>query len=351
MIIRGFKRKKSTKIYFVIISIILLVYLLLNSTINYIEKIKNKNFKETTYVIFQSNVNYYEKLSNDKKIENLKKCLLLDYVDYDNDLMISENDLLVYELNDKVIVCYDEKQNLKENEIIIGLNGLTYLNTQNSHESFQGKNIIFRKFNIEYDFKIKEIKNTNRKNEILISKEKYELIYSISNENYYTFDPIDEQSLSKLFLKYNNVNSTKIIDLSILNNNDLKIEEQYQDIIFYLTITDYIIVITFLIFLILIIKNIIFDLKTNITLEQSLGYSKLQIKKNLIYRLFYLLSCCLICSYIFHIILVSIFNCILNIEMQIISIYKLSLLIIIISISIIIIVLFEKISLKGGDKK
>lgn len=295
MIINSFFRRKDTKIYLIIFSIIFITIFLLNFFIIELFKLKNNTFKDTTFLLLKNKEKIENKLNKDKNLKNVSEILILnDYSKIDLEIIIN------YDLNG-VIIYFDDK--LKEDEVLIGLSNYDFINNQDLLEGKENKNIMFNYNNEKISLKIKKVININKLNGIIISKNLFD---KLKNNNYiYVSTILNEDKISNLLNKYS-VDESSII--YSLNANDALNEKNIKDRIKNMTIMNYILIILFIIITLIVDYNVLYDLKNNMFIEKRLGFNKSQIKKNIFIKLLLLHFISFIISIIISIIIISAIN-------------------------------------------
>lgn len=292
MIIKSFLRKKDTKIYFVIITIIILVISILLSFIKYYEKIVDDIYKERSTLIIKSDNDSLPFLKKYSYLDNFKRVVFVKGNKKDSN--VTNNGLTITENNNRLekIFSYGKNQNeaivksdetLNDNQVVIGIPDVEYNN-------YSDKEISLIYENKTYTFTIKDIYKS-KLSEIKVSSNVFNKL--LSNTNYYLYTS-DINSYNKSRGLINDLNSNKN-----LTNVDVKIDSyffgfesntlyKYNDLSNVLKVITYIIIFIFIIFTIVVNNNQINDLKKNLNLEYKLGYNKLQVKLNLFKRLFLL---------------------------------------------------------------
>ena len=94
--------------------------------------------------------------------------------------------------------------------------------------------------------------------------------------------------------------SYKDFESNTINNID--------NLIGILKLSSYVILFVFVILIIIIIKNLLYDLNKSTTLESKIGFSKKQIKLNVVYRLLLLLLFSTLFSVMLSLIIILIIN-------------------------------------------
>lgn len=237
MIIKSFYRRKSTKIYFILISLISFFILSLCFYIHYLNSIVSNNDR----LIYFKNATANYELEDACTLVNIKSSDLKNYLEE-------------YELSNRAIM--KMMSNLAENNVVINLENKIDLT------SFK-KSIIIYNQNKQIELNIQEINQTGNYNYLYVSKK---IFYELWDKKTYC---VDEK-------KYKNDGT----EITILENTSYEEESKTLDIkkkIQILKVFLCFVIITSLVILITIIKNILFDLKKERELLYILGIRRLTI--------------------------------------------------------------------------
>lgn len=237
MIIKSFYRRKSTKIYFILISLISFFILSLCFYIHYLNSIVSNNDR----------LIYFKNATANYELEDA--CTLVNIKSSDLKIYLEE-----YELSNRAIM--KMMPNLAENNVVINLENKIDLT------SFK-KSIIIYNQNKQIELNIQEINQTGNYNYLYVSKK---IFYELWDKKTYC---VDEK-------KYKNDGT----EITILENTSYEEESKILDIkkkIQILKVFLCFVIITSLVILITIIKNILFDLKKERELLYILGIRRLTI--------------------------------------------------------------------------
>lgn len=237
MIIKSFYRRKSTKIYFILISLISFFILSLCFYIHYLNSIVSNNDR---LIYFKNATANYEP-EDACTLVNIKSSDLKNYLEE-------------YELSNRAIM--KMMPNLAENNVVINLENKIDLT------SFK-KSIIIYNQNKQIELNIQKINQTGNYNYLYVSKK---IFYELWDKKTYC---VDEK-------KYKNDGT----EITILENTSYEEESKTLDIkkkIQILKVFLCFVIITSLVILITIIKNILFDLKKERELLYILGIRRLTI--------------------------------------------------------------------------
>ena len=311
MIYKSFFRKKTTKIYIIIFTTAILFILLLNSFITHYQDLENTFFSEKAIFVIESDNDSYKLLKKYGELTNIERVLTLkpnkDYVDVigvrggtisslEGTIVIPSSDkyqekitwdmLETPSVNGKVIFVRDDT--LEERQIAIGIpktnRGFV---TQEMIDNTLSKKIGFYNNDKNYEFMIDNIYFANFSefriasdlfDEFLKEETKYTYRAKINSYKNSSKIKVDLQKTNKL------KNQSVIVD-SRYEGNEYDNLIRIGDLLMILKVATYTLMGLFIIFVFIINKNQISDLKQNIDLEYKIGYSKRQIKFNLLKRL------------------------------------------------------------------
>lgn len=294
ILLRGFFRKKTAKIYLIIFSTLLTTIIILFSLINYYSNLENDFFQKTSYLLVISKKDCYEKLTKNKSIVNIERVLLFepDYT-YDTLKKINEDESSednsqvnwqdIFETGNQMILVFPSSKNkldLNDRQVLFELSSITteYKNVkglskrqigfyhENNKIEFEIKNIYESYFTniLISDNIFHNLLNKSKTFAYVLTIENYEKAISIEHE-LQTLDDIEKANLNQKFY----------------DNRELKTMNTVKDLIKSLKIASYIIIIAFSIIFTVVIRNIIKDEYKNINVERLLGYNEKQIKKHL----------------------------------------------------------------------
>ncbi len=302
VLLKGFIRKGTTKIYIVILTGLLITIITLFSIINYYNNKCNEIFKDSSEMFVISTKEFYNNLNKNKKYTNLREVLVFkpnysskvfgiqceqirdaqtgfitdNFDECDQDSSVKWIDLLFDNYNSYVVVVNDS--DLLGNQVIIGIHKELYEEEEN-YKDLIGKEVSFY-FNDELiEFKIKGFSN-ERFPKIYISSKKYDKLFKKNNVYGYLVTPKYFFDTDEIYL-----NTLDNIDYAKTNTHYEGDSNNYfnffYDMVNYLTFASYIIIIIFIIVIIVVTKNSIMDETEIIKVERLLGYNLNQIRKHL----------------------------------------------------------------------
>lgn len=290
ILIKGFFRKKTTKIYLGIFVLLLSSVVILFSFSNYYRQLSDDLFAENSYMIIASKTDYFDILEKNASVSDIERALLFkpdySYKIEDSGLMWS-NFLIVSEgiANESIMIFPND--DLEKREIALGIS-----------------------FKLEED-KIEEISIVGKKLGIFNEEEKIEFTVTDLYESFFPEMQISNELFQKLY-KEKKINTYKLTVKNSKAANSLvedikKLEENENGTIFFKTkynsdngfnnsftlerlvdslnlacnIAIFIISIIFF----SIIRNIIKDDYKTINVSILLGYTRTKIKKSLFLKI------------------------------------------------------------------
>lgn len=288
MIIKEFIIKKSTHLYILAFTIIIMTLLTLNSIKIGIELSIHDIYTKRTIFIVKTQKDLKNKLVSNEYLEDVQEALVIP-LSNNKDILILD-DKINFQINnagfDNLIIYNDINNELKENEVLLGLDSTTYENIKPNIQKYIGRKIIINYYDSHeltiksfYDSKeINELKVSNNVfNEIVKREKKYTYISRIKKEKY---EPLIEND----FLTLKKEESDFIDVISFSNSSGVSIYENLEEYLIYLTYIILILNVMFLLMIIIIYKNILTDMKKNIKLEKIFGFFNKKIKINILKR-------------------------------------------------------------------
>lgn len=374
MIYISFFRKKTTRIYFAILTIAILLILLLLCFTNYYQSLENKFFSERSIFIIESDNDSYGLLKNIKELYDIERVLTLmpnkEYIEtigikggtissLESTMVMPSSDgyqekitwnLLEHPtINDKVIFIKDDT--LESDNILIGVPKLHRNNiSEEIINNTLGKKIGFYNKDKNYEFIVKNIYFSTF-SEFKISSNLFDALLKENPQYTYRAKINSYNNSSKVkreLQETNQLKNQKIVIDSIYGEKEYESLKKMEDLLAILKIVTYILIVLFIVFVFIVNKNQINDLHSNLDLEYKIGYSKKQIKFNLFKRLFLLY----LVSYVFALVILQfVFVMIHKLVKITLNIPNFKLLIIIVLLSNILTAIYVcKIKyLKGGD--
>ena len=271
LIFKSFLRKKTTKTYLVIYTIILATLFILLITKNIMVKLENNNYNGSFIEIENNNIN----INNLNNIDKVYQAISIKD-DYNKIFLISDNN---YNLND--------------NEIIIPLKYKKEIKIGDVFELEIGDN--------NYNFTIKNYSNSKNDNILIVSPNIMNENKSLNNCYVLTLKNWlkKEKTLNEIRDKYKDSD----ISYYFYTSND-----SYTTFIMIINILLSVLALLFTIILVVTCFNIIEDEKKKNEIYYKLGYLKVSLKKYNIIKITLLIGLSLIFSFIITTILYILYN-------------------------------------------
>lgn len=308
ILLKGFLRKKSTKIYLAILITLLIAIITLFSLINYYKHQMNEIFEDSSDIFIVSNTDYYNNLIKSKDFNNVRKTLAFkpnysleifgrqcmeehdvktgytidNYDSCNQNSTLNWEHFLFDEWKSDIVVLPDSK--LADNQVIMG-----YQEAWNEWEK-NSKHLIGKQVNFYLDEQLIEftIKRFDpfRFPRVFVSTDVFKKLSNDSKLYAYLGTPKDffQASLVEQNLKtLNNIEYVRINTMYTEKANDNI--NFFFDLVDYLTLASYLMIIILIIILITVTRNIIADETKNIHIERLLGYNSNQVRKYLLLKI------------------------------------------------------------------
>lgn len=287
ILLKGFFRKKTTKIYLGIFVLLLSSVLILYSFSDYYKQLSDNLFSKSSYVILASKTDNYDILEKNTNVSNIERALLFkpDYsYEIGNSVLTWSSFLIMSEgiANESILILSSE--NLKENEIALGLS----FKLDETEIDIVGNKIGIFNEEKKMEFIVTELYESLFP-EMRISNNLFQQLYKQNNlctykltvENSEAADSL-VKNLKKLEKKKNGTVflKTKYNSEETLNNY-LILERIVNSLNLACNIAIFIISIIFF----SIIRNIIKDDYKSINVNILLGYTRRQIKKDSFFKI------------------------------------------------------------------
>lgn len=233
MLIRSFFRKKTTKIYIIILSILLSSIFILYNFVNYFREVEENIIAEHSILIVSSNNDYYDYLQKIKNVTKIEKAIIFtpdksydiivdgsytiqdsngniinSYISkYDGEYKITWNELLTSDFDDYILVRNQEQRNmnLKSDEISIVLRVPFYEDGKESYnfQQYRNQKIGFKFLDKTIEFSISDFYPSKWTEwpELVISNDK--LNSCIKKVNYIRIQLISIHMMKLFLLKMN----------------------------------------------------------------------------------------------------------------------------------------------------
>ena len=264
----GFIRKKSTKLYILMLTSVGISVLFISVALQYYQNQKNYIYRDNSYFIIDSNIDLIE-IKKESNITNLKKVALLNL----DDLNIDSDD---FDKNfladcDNTFVILESSANVSNDDVIIVIPNIINKNK----ETLLNKNFQI-KFNSELNnFNIDKVVSSNFARVILSVNdfEKFNL------RNTYIFDLKDYSEINNILSKYNQYEDCNIKFIQYVSSSQvIDTIDSLQNVISIAKKVCNIVLLIFCVCFIIITENIINDEFEEMKFEKLIGYNKNIIK-------------------------------------------------------------------------
>ncbi len=323
IILKSFYRKKTTKIYLVILSALLTAFVILISLITYFTNMQNDIYYKSSEIVIVNSENLYAELTKITNLTDINRTLVFEE-NKNYDIIITQN-YTIQDVNGNIIDSFEGSHDsnkltwvamergylenyilvepasnynyeLGNEEIIIGVSSSFYDIYISSYDAMINKKIGFIFDDDNLEFKIINVVEAD-KSILIISDELYEEFINSGTQYAYTakLSVFKEQTSTKTKLEglSNNDSHMVYVGTDYINNNSNKISNLY-DLLDILTLACYLAIILFLIIVFIVMKNIVNDFKQTILLNRKIGFNKVQIQIDLLK--------CLLTLYLFAVI-------------------------------------------------
>lgn len=309
--LKSFIRKRTTKIYIIIFSVICTSIMTLFAFTNYYSKIIDELFEQNSIMVVTSKIDHYKKLNEYKVVESIEPIVLLkpnknismfktnpkyidgvlvngDELNQKSISRIAWDSLYIDELN-YILVLPDSKNNinLQDNEVAIGMREEQLEGYKDDIKEIIGKEIGFYLEDEAIEFVIHSFYSSQWP-VILVSDNVYSQLKEKSQLHSYQLLINNDMASRKLIADLKESDKSKefqAVAQTTYNMKDGNSVARFIELSQILTFVNYVVIMIFIIIFIVIIKNIVNDSKKNIILEKRIGYNNLQIKKNVILQL------------------------------------------------------------------
>lgn len=348
ILLKCFLRKKTTKIYLVIFSILLLSIITLSSFINYYSSVINKIYERTAYITIECKTDCYKEIKKYKSVVHIQPILLLkpNYEDNvlgragyqimdqhgnildsrapEENLRINWDDFIFHYTKEYIMVISNDERNLNldKNDIALGLPKIMssydyfYKPLEEIKEDLIGDDISLYLDEQKHVFKIGTTYDTYFP-EMTISSDKFNKLIKKSNTYAYKLITNDKEEAIRMERRLEKLDN--IIDVyrnQMYNEGDNEIDNRLGELIDILRIVSYLVIFAFSFAFITIIKNILSDESKDTKIYRLLGYSKNKIRILLCIKVISLNIVTLLITIILSLTINSIFNQYLNISLE-----------------------------------
>lgn len=341
ILLKGFLRKKKTRIYSKIFIIISTIIFLLNGLNNYIVAEADKMNKETTSLILFSKENRENLLKKEKMVKAYKRALGFD-VGLDNDIIYKSQvreDGSSYKMTDEdneaklywdsllyedVILAFSAsscKVSLDDNEVILNLNP-DYYNPEYL-SNYLNQEITFKYKNQGMVLIIKNILDSSKFNYICISDSLYNDLISKDANYIYDIEATNHKSQQKLKNKWADLEDNDFfkLDLTTYQNSEESANRSdlLDNMVVMLEIANIVSLIVFLIVLLFVSKDLVSDEENNMLLLKQVWYNMTQNILNSLKNVLVLDFLSVMSSSIIYILLIGVLKLIFKISLTFLS--------------------------------
>ena len=291
ILLKCFLRKKTTKIYLVIFSILLLSIITLSSFINYYSSVINKIYERTAYITIECKTDCYKEIKKYKSVVHIQPILLLkpNYEDNvlgragyqimdqhgnildsrapEENLRINWDDFIFHYTKEYIMVISNDERNLNldKNDIALGLPKIMssydyfYKPLEEIKEDLIGDDISLYLDEQKHVFKIGTTYDTYFP-EMTISSDKFNKLIKKSNTYAYKLITNDKEEAIRMERRLEKLDN--IIDVyrnQMYNEGDNEIDNRLGELIDILRIVSYLVIFAFSFAFITIIKKYLKD--------------------------------------------------------------------------------------------
>lgn len=315
ILIKGFLRKKSSKKYIILLSIILLAISAVFNISQYCSNIITNTYQKNSYFFGISEKNFFNDLIANKYVTNVKKVVLLE----SNNVSFVNNDInksiLIDQGNEFIIIIQDEKNEINNEQVILELPKFE-LNNVSELSDLIGKEIGLK----NEKFEILKINGSNFAR-VIVSCDFFEELKSNDDYFAYIFN-LNEYGKKEEIIDYLNAHGININFIQFYESeaefNTIDALEKTND---FLKRGSIAVIAIFLILFVIIANNIVSDEIDRMNIERLIGYNKLQIRKILILKMIVLNALVIFFYSILYVILNILIYAFFNINLNMWSVY------------------------------
>ena len=314
ILIKGFFRKKTTKVYLLLFSVLFVSIIILFSYINYFVSMANDIFKDHSQILIISKTEKLDELNKSKNLNLEKAIALIPNYDYkvlgrSCKVIFNQNRVKVDEYitddcsglkweyfymhpSSEFIMLFPASRrnlDLEKNQIAIGMQSdiLKIYDDSGDLEKIKDQKIGFYNNKKNIEFKVSKFYSSEFK-EMVISDTDFEELYK--NSDLYAYKGIlkDYRTDSSVESELREQEDIELVSVGQAYSDYSKMQslENFKDLVSSLTLVSYLMVFIFIIVFITVIRNTILDEYKNIRTERLLGYNKNQARKYLLLKLF-----------------------------------------------------------------
>lgn len=335
LLLIGFLRKKTTKIYLLTFTVLFSVILVISSFINYYSFLNDELFKSNSFITIISKNDYYDILSKHKHISSFEKAILFT-PDYSCSILANHNSDSKFEnsiywddffikglsTNNNAIFVFSDSD-LSNDQIDLGIESNVLQRLDENEfiiDSIAGKSLSIYHSDVKFEFTINniyestfsEMRVSEKVFQNLLEKEDY-FVYKVITENYTSADSLVEE------LKEYETDEDYIISFSQKQTVTATGQDvaKLKELINTLRYSSYIIVFIFAIIFSIVENNIIQDESNIIKTERLLGFNKKHILFYMFLKITFLIILSILISLSFSILTQSLINYMYGLKLNI----------------------------------
>lgn len=286
ILIKGFLKHKSSRIYIVVLIVMMLSISIIFEVAQYYSNIITNVYQKNSYFFLISQEDVLDEIQKNKYIENIEKVAAIKK----EKINISEfpninNNFLIDPGNNYIIVSNERNRNIKigDEEVVFELPKFVLNNSDRIFELKEKEMLIDD--SIKLKLKISNICESNF-SRVIVSDYNFEKLKSDSKSFTYIFQLNDYTKQQEIVSYFQEKENVKIDFIQFYDGEaEINAVEVSQDTINYLFYAYIAVVCLFYILVIIILHNIIHDEMERMHLERLLGYNKWQIKKIILIKI------------------------------------------------------------------
>lgn len=320
ILLKSFYRKKVTKVYIILLSLVIALVLTLQSFIQYFSRLSAELFSSYSIAIVISNQNIDKQLETyffpqqihsnlafvpDKRlntikdpgyvVENSDGNILDSYIpdNHNNTYVMTWDEFKISGFDQNILVVSDKERDLdlNDDEIVLGIRAGSYEELKKSQyiQKILGQPVAFYYDDESLEFIIKDVYSSEEWTnfpELVISENLYQILQRSQKSFFYTIslsNVDDVQEFQEKMRSLENDNVSVVLDTYYPHGEGIY-DSHLKDTISFLKIFGWLGIVFVLILMVVIIKNIFSDLRKNISLLSKLGFRKSHLSRLCIVR-------------------------------------------------------------------
>lgn len=268
ILIKEFFRRSTTKIYLVLLTVIIVAITLLLNFSNYYKNIVNDVYLENSHVLITSTDELIDKLENNQSIFNIEQVAIVNH-----DETKEIDNYLLYDSISESIILTEATEEQEQNDITLNIIHFNYKNIEDIDELIN-KKVLLKNDNHQKEYNISSIKES-KFNNISLSKEELDKFTKSQNNYTYLFKVTNYQEIDNIIKDLEEENDAKCLRLEYLETNaQVETIKSLEEMVPLLYNSSKYLMIAFTIILLLIIHNILSDEMDNMKLEWIIGFQR-----------------------------------------------------------------------------